>query len=206
MGMARIPVAELRVQTQGPGLVRVTASAPARQGGDLREWVHQSRLSPKTMVSGGLVLAAVGGLGALLLTPGFFGMMILSSMFTVGGGVAFLGVLKRKGRKEEPKALPPASSATVIAERARRVATLLDRGGDYTFERLLTQLRWTEPALLETLLAMKEAGQVIEDLDLDTGEWIYRSTTADYGTAAPGGGMTLADRQARGLHTEANHQ
>jgi hypothetical protein len=206
MGMARIPVAELRVQTQGPGLVRATASAPARQGGDLREWVHQSGVPPRAMVSGGLVLAAIGGLGALVLTPGFFGMMVLSSMFTVGGGVAFLGVLKRKGRKEEPKALPPASSASVIAERARRVGGLLDRGGDYTFERLLAQLRWTEPALLETLVAMKEAGRVIEDLDLETGEWVYRSTTTDYGTAGHGGGMTLADRQARGLDTETDHQ
>jgi hypothetical protein len=204
MGMARIPVAELRVQTQGPGLVRVTANAPARQDGDLREWVQRSGVSPGAMVSAGLLLAAVGGLGALLLTPGFFGMVALSAMFTVGGGVAFLGVLKRKGRGDpEPKALPPASAATVIAERARRVGALLGRGGERTFEQLMAELRWTEPALLETLLAMKDSGQVVEDLDLETGEWVYRSSVAEFGT---GGGMTLADRQARGLHTEAHRQ
>jgi hypothetical protein len=205
MGMARIPVAELRVQTQEPGLVRVTANAPARRGGDLREWVQESGMSSRGLVTVGLGLAVVGGLGALVLAPGFFGMVALSSMFTVGGGLAFLGVQKRKGRAQEPKALPPASSATVIAERARRVASLLEHGGDHTFERLLAQLRWTEPALLETLLAMKESGQVLEDLDLETGEWVYRSTVTDFGAVGLGGGMTLADRRARGLHTEAHH-
>jgi len=207
MGMARIPVAELRVQTQGPGLVRATANVPARrESADLREWAERSGVSAGAMVSAGLVLAVVGGLGALLFSPGFFGMMVLSSLFTVGGGLAFLGILKRKGRSEEPKALPPASSATVIAERSRRVLALLERGGDHTFEQLMGQLRWTEAALLETLVAMKEAGQIVEDLDLDTGEWVYRSAVADFGSAVPGGGMTLADRQARGLHTEAHRQ
>lgn len=204
--MARIPVAELRVQTQGPGLVRVTASAPARQGGgDIREWVQRSGMRPRALVMAGLALAAVGGVGALLISPGFFGMVAFSSMFTVGGGLAFLGMLKRKPPADEQRALPPASSATVIAERARRVQTLLEQAGDHTFERLMAQLRWTEPALLETLLAMKDSGQLIEDLDLDTGEWIYRSALADYGTAGAGGAMTLADRRARGLHTETNH-
>ncbi len=207
MGMARIPVAEFRVQTQGPGLVRVTASAPAREGGgDVVEWARQSKVAPWTFVTAGTSLAAVGALGALLLTPGFLGIVILGGMFTLGGGLAFLGLLKRKGRVDEPKALPPASSSTVIAERARRVQTLLEQGGDHTFERLMAQLRWTESALLEALLAMKDSGQVIEDLDLDTGEWIYRAAVSDYGTTGPGGGMTLADRRAQGPRTEAQHR
>jgi len=208
MGMARIPVAELRVHSQGPGLVRASSTAPARSDDDLRQWAQRSSLSPGAMVAGGLALAAVGGVGALLMSVGFFGMVALSSMMTVGGGVAFLGVLKRRGRAEpEPPLALPAASMAVIAERARRVQSVLAPGGDFTFEQLMAALRWTEPALLETLLSMKETGQVIEDLDLDTGQWVYRSQHNEYGSTVPGGGgMTLADRQARGLHAEAQQQ
>ena len=53
--------------------------------------------------------------------------------------------------------------------------------------------RWTDRALVETLVAMKDAGALIEDLDLDSGEWVYRLQYGDaIGTPAS---MTLADRQ-----------
>jgi len=204
MGMARIPVAELRVQTQGPGLVRVTASAPAREGRDLREWVQQSGISPGAMVTTGLVLAVLGGLGLLVLASGSFaGVVALASMVTTGAGLAFLGALKRKDAKAEPKALPPASSAAVLTERSRRVRAVLDGGGGHTFEQLLHQLRWTESALLETLVVMKDGGQVVEDLDLDTGEWVYRSQELGFGGGGP---MSLADRQAHGRQEETHRR
>lgn len=200
MGMARIPVAELWVQTQGPGLVRATANVPARQaeGGDLREWVSESRVSSGTLVTVGLVLAAVGGIGALIVTSSVLGIVAVTSMITAGTGLAFLGVLKRKDRAAQPKALPPASSTTVLAERARRIGSVLD-AGDHTFEQLLGKLRWTESALLEALVVMKDSGQVVEDLDLDSGEWVYRSAVAGYGSVGTPGALSLAERQARGL-------
>lgn len=197
MGMARIPVAELWGQTQGPGLVRATANVPARrEGGELREWVRDSAVSPRALVTGGLALAAAGGIGALLVTSSLLGIMLVTSMITAGCGLAFLGALKRKDRSSQPKALPPAAPATVLAERARRIHAVLD-AGDHTFEQLLGKLRWTESALLEALVVMKDSGQVVEDLDLDTGEWIYRGAFGGYGSAT--GGPSLADRQARGL-------
>lgn len=201
MGMARIPVAELWVQTQGPGLVRATANVPARQqpeGGDLREWVRESKVSSGALVTTGLVLAAVGGIGALIVTSSVLGIVAVTSMITAGTGLAFLGALKRKDREAQPKALPPASSTTVLAERARRIQSVLD-AGDHTFEQLLGKLRWTESALLEALVVMKDAGQVVEDLDLDSGEWVYRSAFAGYGGVGTAGALSLAERQARGL-------
>jgi len=198
MGMARIPVAELWVQTQGPGLVRVTANAPARQeGGDLREWVRESRVSTGTLMTAGLVLAVVGGLGALIVTSSVLGIIAVTSMLTAGLGLVFLGALKRKDRSAQPKALPPAASTTVLAERARRIQSVLDTG-DHTFEQLLGKLRWTESALLEALVVMKDSGQVVEDLDLDSGEWVYRASFA-FGTLGAAGALSLAERQARGL-------
>lgn len=210
MDMARIPVAQLQVQSQGPGLVRANPTAAARnqaqpsQGGDLRQWVGRAPISSGALMTGGLGLAAIGAVGALVITTGFIGTTILGGMMTLGGGLAFLGALKRKDRRaaeQAPKALPPSSPATVIAERASRVRAVLDRGGDYTFERLGAELRWTENALLETLVAMKEAGQIVEDLNLDTGEWVYRSQVHEFGTH---GAMTLADRQARQIRPEAH--
>ena len=67
--------------------------------------------------------------------------------------------------------------------------------GDATFETLLRLLGWMEPVLLETLVQMKESGAIEEDLNLDTGEWIYR-TRNDLGMGAAGG-LMLEDRQAR---------
>lgn len=194
--MARIPAAELWVQTQGPGLVRVTANAPARQGSDLREWVQQSSVTPRALVTTGLGLAVVGAIGVILTASSVLGIIVCSSMATAGAGIAFLGALKRKDRDAAPKALPPASSATVLLERGRRVQAVLE-GGDHTFEQLLGRLRWTETALLETLVVMKDSGQIIEDLDLDTGEWIYRSVYAGLGPVGSAGGLSLAERQAR---------
>lgn len=153
-------------------------------------------MSSGAMVTTGLALAALGGLGALVITPGLFGVVALSTMFTIGAGLAFLGLLKRKDRVAQPRAALPTSSPAVLAERSRRVQALLDDGRDHTFEQLLMALRWTESALLETLVTMKDAGQLVEDLDLETGEWVYRSQVVAFGT---GGGMTLADRQARSL-------
>lgn len=196
MGMARIPAAELWVQTQGPGLVRVTATAPARQGGDLREWVQQSGVSPSALVTTGLGLALVGAVGVLLVTSSVLGIIAFTSMATAGAGLAFLGVLKRKDRDTQPKALPPASSGTVLAERARRVQAVLD-GGDHTFEQLLGRLRWTETALIEALVVMKDSGQIVEDLDLDSGEWIYRSAYTGFGAVGSPGALSLSERQAR---------
>ncbi len=197
MGMARIPAAELWVQIQGPGLVRATANVPARQeGGDLREWVRESKVSSGALVTTGLGLALVGGVGALVVTSSVLAIVAVTSMITAGTGLAFLGALKRKDRDAQPKALPPASSGTVLAERARRIQSVLD-AGDQTFEQLLGKLRWTEPALLEALVVMKDSGQVIEDLDLDSGEWVYRSI-AGYGSFGSAGTMSLAERQGRG--------
>ncbi len=198
MGMARIPAAELRVQTGHGGLVRVDATAPARTvpENDLKQWIKRSPVSAGALIGGGLLMMAAGGVGAVVMHVGFFGVVALGSMITLGGGLAFLGVLKRGGREsdDDTKALPPASAAAVIAERSRRVQQCLDKGGHYTFEQLMAQLRWTEGALLETLVAMKDGGLLVEDLDLETGEWFYRSQVATYGT---GGAMTLADRQAQ---------
>jgi hypothetical protein len=122
--------------------------------------------------------------------------VLFSSMLTLGGGLAILGGLKRVSSAMPPALPAPKGDPSLLAERGRRVRRLLAELGQSTFEQLLTRLRWVESALVQTLVAMKDAGQIVEDLDLDTGEWVYRLQSGDeMGTHAS---MMLADRQAAG--------
>lgn len=198
--MAHRPVEELRVHlgTASPGaLVRIEKNTPGRQG-DLRTWVERSSLPAGALMLGGAGLALVGlGLGlALPLSMGTA--TLFGGMLTFGGGVAYLGGLKRKAERKAAKALPPAPtvSPVVLAERSRRVRDWLQERSQATFEEIAQALRWTEAALVETLLHMKDNGLLEEDLDLDSGQWVYRMQAAtDTGTAAS---LMLSERSARG--------
>lgn len=195
MAMARHNAAELWGQSQG--LVRASAGpGPSETATDLRGWARKAPMSAGSMIVTGIGLAAVGAVGAWLVPVGFVGMMLFGSAFTLGGGMAFLGGAKLRAKAEQA-ALPPAThtSPQVLGERARRVHAILDRGGNFTFEHLLAELRWTESALLETLVYMKDSGTMVEDLDLDSGQWVYRTQQGDYGAGT--GSLTLEDRQAR---------
>jgi hypothetical protein len=204
--VARHTVAELWIQSQGQALVRVGGDGIARretgrhatvgQGDDVRSWAERAPFSWHGMMVAGLALAGIGGLLAALNPIGFVGAVLFSSMITLGGGLAILGGLKRVGSAMPPALPAPQGDPSLLAERGRRVRRLLGELGQSTFEQLLSRLRWVESVLLQTLVAMKDAGQVVEDLDLDTGEWVYRLQSGDeMGTRAS---MMLADRQTAG--------
>jgi len=194
--VARRTVAELQIQTRG-ALVRVGTGehAPVRQSDDVRRWAERAPFSWHGMMVAGLALAGIGGLLAALNPIGFVGAVLFSSMITVGGGLSILGGLKRVASAVPPALPAPKGDPAVMLERCRRVRALLGQLGQSTFEVLLARLRWTEAALLQTLVEMKDAGQIVEDLDLDTGEWIYRLAGGD--EMGTGASMMLADRQAR---------
>ncbi len=162
---------------------------------DLARWVDGTGATAPRLISGGLALAGLAFVAALMFPAlGLAGTIALGSAFTIGGGLAFLGV--RKLQRERVPAAAPALTPqrrALMHERSRRVVPVLS-GGSVTFDHLMTQLRWTEQALVETLSFMKEGNLVVEDLDLDTGEWVYRLHTAELGGRA---GPTLAERQAR---------
>ena len=204
--MGRHSVAELwgaaqqqpQVGHHAGALVRVPTGqlAVIPEADALATFVDRLPIPPGAMIAGGLGLAALGALFAAFVSTGFVDTVLFGGMFTFGGGIALLGMRKRRGLPES-KPPTPTIDPHVLAERGRRVYAVLARGGSATFERLLAQLRWTERALVETLVAMKDSGAVVEDLDLDSGEWVYRvqesaMASDNMGTA---GSMTLADRQ-----------
>lgn len=180
--MARQPVTELWIQQQGPGAViqvRQADALPARSEG------HALIRFGVAILVAGVVLSASG-------------LFAMGTAIALGGaGALWLGRRQQKA----VLALPPgqenaSTNPAVLAERCRRVLVNLDEQGPCTFEALLARMRWTEPALLETLIQLKKEGRIEEDLDLDAGQWIYRPLVR-----LGGGHLTLDERRSR-MHLE----
>jgi hypothetical protein len=202
--MARHRVGELVVASQPVAVRDVDAAGPEL---DLKVLARRSPLSWSFMVSTGLALALGGSLAAYITTTGFFGTALISSMLTTGGGLVFLGLHKR--RALEVAAPPPtralsASEQVVLRERSRRIrAILAESRAPLTFERLVEVTRWTSEAVLSALLFMKERGELVEDLDLDTGEWVYVAQEVE-GVPGTAPSLMLEERRSRSepLETE----
>lgn len=199
----------------GANLVPMGAQTPARQSpegkrNDLLDWVYRSGLPTGAFIGGGVLLGGAGLVLASVGVGGFFAGAAISGMITLGGGLTFLGFLKsRRGKvRREAEALPaeggtadgdsePASktSPTVLAERGRRIVALLGERGPLTFEAIVAELRWTQAAVLETLVALKGSGTIEEDLDLESGLWIYKPVLAS--AVGTPGTLMLDDRVAK---------
>ncbi|GEM_PF-2357176 len=204
--MSRHRVGDLVIQTGAVQIYTATgtpadgkAHTPARA--DLRAVVRSLPLGWRPMVASGLALLGAGITFAWSLSSGLVGILATSCLMSLGCGLVMFGAYKRAGAHHVgTRGLPPPGGAElgVVRERSRRVRSVLERmNAALTYERLLSELRWTEVALLSALLHMKETGEIIEDLDLDTGEWIYRlqdpALARQAGTAQP----MLEERQAR---------
>lgn len=203
--MAREKVVDLVVR-QG-ATQPVERSSSSGGGGDLKRWAMRSPFSWTTMFVGGLVMVALGTATAALTTWAFFGTMLLSSLLTAGSGLVFLSLVKRRGQvdalTDDQRGLS-ASEHRVLVQRSKRISALIEGAGrPLTYEALVDGTRWTRDAVLDTLLFMKERGEVAEDLDLDTGEWVYSPSELD---AVPGSPVSLMLEERRELseQTEIN--
>jgi hypothetical protein len=185
--VAQQKVVDLVIQHGALQIVR-RPDAPAVAPAD--NWLMRS---PGTwqglFVSGGAAIAA--GLVLALVGSAMLTLWVANSLLSAGGFLIVLGALKRLWTRPVP-ALAPAPEPVdprLLAERSRRVRAILARvgaaSGRYTFERLVQESRWTQAAMLSTLLHMKERGELVEDLDLDTGEWVY-SLSEDPVAGGPG--------------------
>ena len=204
--MAQQKVVDLVVQRGSLQIVqRVPATLPARDSApDLRGWLVRSPGSWRGLAAIGLASTAAGVLldllGSRMLTFWF-----ANSLLSAGLCLIFLGVLKRL-LAPSPVAAPPPEviDPRLLAERSRRVRAILARVSSAspqpTFESLVQESRWTQAAMLSTLLHMKERGEVIEDLNLDTGEWVY--SLAQDAVAAGPGSLMLEERTAQAIPPE----
>jgi hypothetical protein len=160
----------------------------------LQRWVDGLSASPLSLGVVGLSVAAVG-FAALANAPvTWIGAVLCKSAMAVGGGLAFLGLDKgRRARITPPPPVPV--DRVVLEERSRRIRLLMAAGGaEWTFDLLRARLEWTDEAMVEALLHMRDGRQIIEDLNLDSGKWVYRLQDAPPGSSAT---MTLDDRARR---------
>lgn len=141
-------------------LVRSDLAKPPVRSSDLRGSV-QLKVVGATIAISGLALLACGLLAA-------------GSALILGGAILYATTRWRVSRGGVPQ-VQFEGRPEVRIERARRILAVLEARGGATFEALLAHLRWTESALLETLCEMKDRGVVDEDVDLETGQWVYRS-------------------------------
>lgn len=187
--MAQQPVAELWIQHQrGAIVVQVPTTAVVQQ-----TYVSSRPNHDKQQL---LVMIAAGAFGLMLLGAG----LPVSAVFPLFALGIAIGLMVRRSQKQQlalPAAATPALPPTppeVQSERGRRALQALVALGEPTFEVLLAKLRWTEPVLVETLVVLKQQGLVEEDLNLDSGQWVYRAQSPEHFT---GGAFTLDERKQR---------
>lgn len=206
--MAQHKVVDLVIQHGSVQIVqhRAPTALARREGVDLRGWLVNAPGTWLGMIGVGAASAGVGMalsvLGTRVLT-----LLFANSMLSAGLCLLLLGVLKRvwagtPGPAQAPAA--PPVDPKLLAERARRVRAILARAGSaselLTFEQLVRESRWTQAAMLSTLLHMKERGEVVEDLNLDTGEWVY--SLADEPVGGGGASLMLAERTTQASPSE----
>ncbi len=190
---------------QPPATAVTTPATSQPPRNDVVAWVRRSGLPRSAFIGGGLALCGAGLILASVGVGGFVAGAAISGMITLGGGLTFLGFLKGRETKDRPPALGaapaqapepgPKTSPVVLAERGRRIVALLGERGPLTFEAIVAELRWTQAAVLETLVSLKGDGTIEEDLELESGQWIYKSSVAS--AVGTPGSLMLDDRIAR---------
>lgn len=197
--MAQQKVVDLVIQQGALQIVPRPAAMARAERPDARDWLVRSPGSWQGLVGTGLMMAGSGLLLGIL-GPVMLTLWIANSLLSAGACLVFLGFVKRVWSRTQPVLAPAPAPVDprLLAERTRRVRAILARAPSvevYTFERLVHESKWTQAAMLSTLLHMKERGELIEDLNLDTGEWVY-SMTEDPVAGAPGS-LMLEERTAQ---------
>ncbi len=202
--MAQHKVVDLVIQRGSVQIVHRTPTTPARSSpGEAPAWLMRSPGSWR-----GLVVVGAASTGAgLVLSAAAYQMLTIwfaNSLLSAGLCLLLLGIIKKVMTPAAPPAIPTPEvvDPKLLGERSRRVRAILSKATSaselYTFERLVRESRWTQAAMLSTLLSMKERGEIVEDLNLDTGEWVYSLADEAVGAVAGGpGSLMLEERTAQ---------
>jgi hypothetical protein len=149
--------------------------APARHQAQTLESLLAGRLPALSAgVYWGLVAASLVAVVSVvaLLASGFVQNLFLAGVLPPLLGVA-LGSAVMARRAGVP-GQPALASTEVRALRATRIAALLGTSTEpMTVERIAALLGWTEPAVVTGLGHLVRERRVQEDLDLDSGHWVY---------------------------------
>ena len=200
--MAQQKVVDLVVQH---GTVQIVQGDPGPLAPRTPSALSPARITTPwpTLLASGTALTALGAVTLGMFPFSLVGLVLTNLLFSAGAAFVVLGLIKRWSASSQQAPAQPALRVDprVLAERCRRVRAILRRGaGPYTFERLVHESKWTQAAMLSTLLHMKEQGEIVEDLNLDTGEWVY--SPAD-GSEAPTAATSPMLEERRALDEQA---
>lgn len=200
--MAQLKVVDLVVQHRGGPIVRRDEAGSSR----LALPLNPARISAPwtTLLLSGVALTSLGAVTLGMFPFSLLGLVLTNLLFSAGAAFVVLGLVKRWSMVDAQAAAEPERiDPRVLAERCRRVRAILGRsGGPWTFERLVAESRWTQAAMLSTLLHMKDRGEIIEDLNLDTGEWVY--SPADGSEAPRAATSPMLEERALGDRAEGH--
>jgi len=102
------------------------------------------------------------------------------------------GFLVHRARKQNDRATPETRR---LSKRAKRIRDLLlDQPREWRAEELQRELNWTEEKVLTGLAHGVEEGMIREDLDADSGHWVYTASTATLEEDVPERTLPAAER------------
>lgn len=160
--------------------------------GPIARLVANLRPRHLTMFGGGL--AAVGA-ALLVLGPAVDGVLAFvfggGLFLTAGGGAAAAGLLLTWSARERATEALRSEEAALAAGVARLRSILRGAGADQTYERLVKRSGLSESMVVRSLRALRDSGELIEDLNTETGDFFYALQPVERPVVAP---RNLEDR------------
>lgn len=151
---------------------KLTALVPARavRGSGRSLGLPVPRWSrPRYLLVGLPAMAAAWSVAVATVAFGWSGLVGLAAF----GGIAWTTALTLAGR-DAPAPDDGVSFDEVDGIRAKRLAAALSRApGPVTVEQIGAELRWTEEAVIRGLARLREDARVTEDVDLESGHFVY---------------------------------
>lgn len=147
---------------------------PERSGEAVKTSTHEVESLPE--ISRPLAWFGVGlsSLGVLTLLLAAF--LLSSSLILIplpGLLLLLCGSLYFATRKEKHREGESLDLSEVATQRRLRLFLHLQEQGPLTIEALQEELQWTQEALFSALQGLLQQERIREDLDLETGHWIY---------------------------------
>jgi hypothetical protein len=131
--------------------------------------------SPRTLVAGGLAMMLLGVVAAIFAGSPSLAVIFASGGFLLpmGAGVAGLGVFKTRLTRRRRSRDAARIEAEMQPEIERVRATLSEGPIGPTVEEIAQRVSLPQGKVVRALAWLRERGEVLEELNTETGEWFY---------------------------------
>lgn len=161
------------------------------QGSSSLRWEAKVFLATLMLGVAGAVAIALGGVWDVQGSVRYFPLVISLGLLVASGAV----IWKNLAQRREELAIVEAADN----ERAARLSEhLVGRFEAASVEELVAELGWAKSDVLRGLRAGMRGQSIIEDLDLDSGHWIYASASSQ--VQPPAGEFVESRRTRAGQH------